>query len=1184
MPPKDKKKEVVAQPADDGSGVVKQVVDFKIGVSLSYVNIADTNIVFQWFSGDKLKYVDLGSVDAFPILATEDSLPLEQSRKRTPDLEESKHPTIEDEILEAPKQKVTHVDHSEDGAVIDLAFCKNITSSLINVFIVNTETKKVVDSLSMDVSSILMHDFEFKGNKCFEYKCNEWSNGNNGIYDFKFSIESNKPQLQPKFRHEINPMSIEVDKVEKQFINSKESYRYENMYVSYNFLPKSSQNLKEVFTNKVKQQSNVTFKHKHVFLLGIENQVNLREYLQSNQVTFEIHDRDETKKSEVKEERQYVVLEEKEEHEVVEEATKGKKGAIQNKKKEAPPPKKEAKKAAPAKKNAAGVNMDEIEKLPEKEYLKSELGCADFYQNSLLNPFAMKFKLSQTIVPKKKYFDTERNNLDLNSNARKKAKDLIECPLYMDNTSSVSIKVEISFPIGTYIPPESPSKIQAQPLADTHKPIDKKGATRKQSAKSPEKANILVNEEDTLEHEDDILRHTQTMALRPKSLPYERAIYVFSYKNTRFLQELQKELVDINLACLGIEGGNERDIRTRKLTDAEKKNQNFDYIGGVEIIDKDYRIFILEGMAGRSMEELSKRIRKLNENTQQFKILRNSKQTYNERLYTDFDVDVKKIKLRKSVNSLTNDPDIYLRARVPEDMYNTIIKIRKIREKFEIKEVSSSDLWLTEKEIVTFERNYGDALTDFDLYGIRNKKRVKKRKSTHKNSEASVERNITEEHTSCFSMNNIRDFYMKESEQMSDNKSDDRVATERAVQFKQEDDVREETLGNQNEQVPKKRYRQTKEELLAEKAKSNEKRDQIKKTRFDLKSTQSQREHITSNPTLPGATTSTKIKCQTAIGFNQTRRNYDKYKMQQIKPVEKSQTHIINQAVKDIRPSEDIYTCQLRNLREVARKDKDHFYTWSDKYFSLSIDPYTEKEVKKDIKMDHLSRMRTKNGFVSKLRDPTSNEHPKHLHYTTAEDIKFNPYHIHQDDKKKMLQDRERENLPKNKPLFKNYLPKLDHAKEDGEPPMDNMSATEKQKFQSEQAEKDKEAWKKKMIVTDPHFYVNKNGVGTYNLDKYRGMLHHDPVLKKGLVMGKKYMKNTTLDMDQVLKAMPISYNLKEDQPTGCYVAPGNDYKFKIGESVTNKDFITHQVPSERKNYICKPRRYDAFTKTKLIV
>lgn len=69
------------------------------------------------------------------------------------------------------------------------------------------------------------------------------------------------------------------------------------------------------------------------------------------------------------------------------------------------------------------------------------------------------------------------------------------------------------------------------------------------------------------------------------------------------MKELQKVIVDINLVCLGIVDGNERDIRTRRLTDKEKTDPNFDFIGGVEIIDKDFRIFILEGMAGRSMDE-----------------------------------------------------------------------------------------------------------------------------------------------------------------------------------------------------------------------------------------------------------------------------------------------------------------------------------------------------------------------------------------------------------------------------------------------------------------------------------------------------------------------------------------------------------------------------------------------------
>lgn len=281
--------------------------------------------------------------------------------------------------------------------------------------------------------------------------------------------------------------------------------------MSYNFLPQDSENAKEVCTNRVKQHTTLSLKHRHVFLLGIENQVKLREYLQSNHLSIEVHDRDEVKKSVVKEEEKYVCLEEKVEVEEEVKDTKGKKGDT---KKTAPPPpkKEEKKKAAPVKKGAgAGVNMDDIEKLPVKEYNKEELGCADFIMNSLLNPYALKFKLTQTIHPKKKYFDTERNNLDLNSNARKKAKDMIVCPLYMDNTSSVSIIVEISFPIGTWSPPAQESVVSD--ITDNSKL--KKGAItkKKEEAPIPEETQEPVVEETC----EDILRKTQTFALKPKA-------------------------------------------------------------------------------------------------------------------------------------------------------------------------------------------------------------------------------------------------------------------------------------------------------------------------------------------------------------------------------------------------------------------------------------------------------------------------------------------------------------------------------------------------------------------------------------------------------------------------------------------------------------------------------------------
>jgi len=54
------------------------------------------------------------------------------------------------------------------------------------------------------------------------------------------------------------------------------------------------------------------FKHKHVFLIGLEDQTKLKEYLASKRIVFEVHDRDEIKRSEVKEEKEYINIKEPE--------------------------------------------------------------------------------------------------------------------------------------------------------------------------------------------------------------------------------------------------------------------------------------------------------------------------------------------------------------------------------------------------------------------------------------------------------------------------------------------------------------------------------------------------------------------------------------------------------------------------------------------------------------------------------------------------------------------------------------------------------------------------------------------------------------------------------------------------------------------------------------------------------
>ena len=145
--------------------------------------------------------------------------------------------------------------------------------------------------------------------------------------------------------------------------------------MSYNFLGRQS--ITE--TQRVPQFRNNCFKHKHVILVGLEDQIKLKEYLASHRIIFEIHDRDEVKKSEVTEEKQYITMKENEpEEEVVDPKAKGKPAP----KKPPPPVKKEEpkKKEVPKKKGPAGaaVNISDITLPPVKEYNKDELGQAEF--------------------------------------------------------------------------------------------------------------------------------------------------------------------------------------------------------------------------------------------------------------------------------------------------------------------------------------------------------------------------------------------------------------------------------------------------------------------------------------------------------------------------------------------------------------------------------------------------------------------------------------------------------------------------------------------------------------------------------------------------------------------------------------------------------------------------------------
>ena len=77
---------------------------------------------------------------------------------------------------------------------------------------------------------------------------------------------------------------------------------------------------------------------------------------------------------------------------------------------------------------------------------------------------------------------------------------------------------------------------------------------------------------------------------------FERMIIIVPYKSPDSVKGIQNTFERINLEGLGLE--NSRYLNTKELSDDEKKNRKLDFLGGFEIMDKEFRMFIVEGLGG----------------------------------------------------------------------------------------------------------------------------------------------------------------------------------------------------------------------------------------------------------------------------------------------------------------------------------------------------------------------------------------------------------------------------------------------------------------------------------------------------------------------------------------------------------------------------------------------------------
>ena len=204
-------------------------------------------------------------------------------------------------------------------------------------------------------------------------------------------------------------------------------------------------------------------------------------------------------------------------------------------------------------------------------------------------------------------------------------------------------------------------------------------------------------------------------------------IIVLPYRAPEAVKLIESSFENINLEGLGLESA--RYLNTKELTEEERQDRSLDFLCGFEIMDSEFRMFVVEGLGGpgHAMDKFYKANERSRPNDKKFKMLYNPTVRYKNRMYMDFNAMMKRIRMRDPLTKIMGSPDVYLRSKVPEDMYDTMQKFAEMRKLDRATIVRDFNLFPIPVNLLTLERKYGDALSFEDINGFKQRKRRKTR-------------------------------------------------------------------------------------------------------------------------------------------------------------------------------------------------------------------------------------------------------------------------------------------------------------------------------------------------------------------------------------------------------------------------------------------------------------------------
>jgi len=209
-------------------------------------------------------------------------------------------------------------------------------------------------------------------------------------------------------------------------------------------------------------------------------------------------------------------------------------------------------------------DCDEYVAPEDEKDAKFSVGQAKFTFKDLLRPNCKDVKLRSDVFPVKRELQDNTQNLDLNTTAKKGERGVEKFSPYLVHATYAVLTAEMAYPIVSFNEEAELKKLRpAEPLEAP----ESRGSQRASQTDFHEGAAV-----------------------------FERMVIIVPYKAPETVAQIERSFERINMLGLGFD--NVRYLNTKEFSDEERRNRRLDFVGGVELIDAENRIYIFEGLGG----------------------------------------------------------------------------------------------------------------------------------------------------------------------------------------------------------------------------------------------------------------------------------------------------------------------------------------------------------------------------------------------------------------------------------------------------------------------------------------------------------------------------------------------------------------------------------------------------------